>query len=304
MVFSFVGLCGVAFVPATAGAAVQPEEPLEISGDVDGLYPGSTATLGAVMTNPETFEIRAPTDVDATVGDASRVCRARSSPSRVRPPRSTSPPGRTATIPVLVHMDRAARDACQGSDLRVLVYTGTAVEAPPPSPSAPASLPATGASVVALLVTATTPSASAAARRRLVGWSSTRDEAGAVLRRHRDDRALGGFDRPRLVADVLGPGVGVGGPRRGPPGRPTADRDPRHPASVASTCRGPRAPVARRSPATRCTLRHVGRGAPRVVGAPAPGSHRHVLYGHGRADRRVAVPVVPRQQGWSGMRAR
>jgi hypothetical protein len=135
------------------------QSPFEITGEVDGLYPGVVKMLDARVTNPQPFTIRV-TSAGANVGDASPGCLA----SMLEVAGSTTavdvPPGATGTVPLKMRMDRGAPDACQSVTFP-LVFTATAVDVDSggtsggPITIAPGSLAFTGANLVALVAIAT-----------------------------------------------------------------------------------------------------------------------------------------------------
>ncbi|MEX1144114.1 MAG: hypothetical protein WEE69_02265 [Acidimicrobiia bacterium] len=135
----FVAVLAAAAFGAPASASVSADS-VPISGEVDGLYPGGTVTLVAKVTNPFPFAIRV-TSVDATPAEAG-ACPA----SMLNVTRSSRDvvvePGATAGVPLQVHLDRNAGDACQGATFTV-AFTGTIVEAVAGS----STLPTTGGSI-------------------------------------------------------------------------------------------------------------------------------------------------------------
>ena len=173
-----VGLVGVIMLLliAPAGASVPAAGDIEVTGEVDGLYPGAMKTLDARVTNPLPFTIRV-TSLGASVGNASPGCLA----SMLEVDTSTTTvdvaPGATGTVPVRVRMDHSAPDACESVTFP-LVFAATAVDTgfEPTSPNGPiqtgsGSLAFTGTDIakvlaVALALVALGVLARGAARRR------------------------------------------------------------------------------------------------------------------------------------------
>jgi hypothetical protein len=114
-----------AVLVCASAVEVRAEEPFEISGEIDGLYPGAEATLTARVVNPYPFPIRVVT-TRATVLDARDGCPA--SLLEVRDARTSAeiPAHGSGTVPLHVTLDRAAPDACQGATWP-LVFSGTAL---------------------------------------------------------------------------------------------------------------------------------------------------------------------------------
>jgi hypothetical protein len=155
---------------ATPANASAPPPPIGLTGEVDGLYPGATATMDVHLTNHQSFTIRV-TSVDVAVL-SSPTCPARFlSVGGSRTPVEVAPTA-TAIIAVPVQMDRAAPDACQGAvfplDLSASAVEAGDAAAPPPS------LALTGVALVRLVVVAlalvvTGATARLVARRRAKG---------------------------------------------------------------------------------------------------------------------------------------
>lgn len=125
--FGSIAACVIAalvLVGLSAGS-VHAEETFELSGEVDGLYPGADTTLDAVVTNPYRFAIRV-ISTTVTVLDASPACPA--SMLEIGDSREAVevPPGGTRTVPLAVRMSLRAPDACQGATWP-LEFSGTAV---------------------------------------------------------------------------------------------------------------------------------------------------------------------------------
>ena len=116
---------------------VRAEEPFEISGEVDGLYPGTDVTLTAEIANPYPFAIQV-VSTRATVLDARDGCPA--SLLEIDDARSSVeiPARGIGSVSLRVRLDRAAPDACQGATWPLL-FSGTAVN------EAAAELPETSA---------------------------------------------------------------------------------------------------------------------------------------------------------------
>jgi hypothetical protein len=97
---------------ATRAAADSAQ--VTVQGEIDGLYPGFTGTLHAIVSNGFDRPVRV-TQLDTTVLDARQSCPA----SMITVSRAAAEfevaAGATATTPVTVHMDFAAPDACQGA---------------------------------------------------------------------------------------------------------------------------------------------------------------------------------------------
>jgi len=146
-------LVACAFATAvTAGALAAPaygQETFTITGAVEGLYPGATATLVAKVTNPHPFAIRV-TSVGATT-----VSGGACPPTMLTVTGSTTEvviqPGATGDVPLTVHMDSTADDVCQGATF-TLAFNGTAAEAAGASAS---GMPVTGIAIGGLVATGT-----------------------------------------------------------------------------------------------------------------------------------------------------
>jgi hypothetical protein len=108
-----VAFGGLVMIPAGAGTAVPARQSFEIRGEVDGLFPGVTETLDARVTSRENFTMTVTT-VGATVRDATPTCPGSFLTVEGSRARVDVLSGATASIPLVVHMDRAAPDACQG----------------------------------------------------------------------------------------------------------------------------------------------------------------------------------------------
>lgn len=158
-----VGACAALLVTEPAGAAAGDPEGFEISGEVDGLYPGAEATLPARVSNPQPFPIQV-TSVAVAVGDAGPNC-----PAGVLEIRSVQTfafvaAGASTTVPLDVHMDLGAPEACQGAAWPLeLVGTAIAIsgdaarpglEARPSTTTGPGGLAFTGNTVAGLLALA------------------------------------------------------------------------------------------------------------------------------------------------------
>lgn len=117
----------VAFV--IVGSAVGPSSDqgtFEISGEVEGLYPGVEAILEVRVTNPHPFVIEV-NSVTVAVRDANSRC-----PGSMLTVEGSSesvevPPEGTVIIPLTVEMDVDAPDACQSATWP-LVFMGAAVD--------------------------------------------------------------------------------------------------------------------------------------------------------------------------------
>jgi hypothetical protein len=122
--------------------ASRADDDFEITGEVDGLYPGIETTLDSRVTNHQRFTIQV-TAVDVTVGDARDGCPG-SLLEVVGPDTIVDiPPGRTGTVPLTVRMSRRAPDPCQGA-VWPLVFVATAVgsgDELPPGVSRPLPIP-------------------------------------------------------------------------------------------------------------------------------------------------------------------
>jgi hypothetical protein len=132
----------------------------DISGEVDGLYPGAVSTMSAVVTNPQAFVIRVTT-ISVHVGDASADCPASMLRIDRTTPNVTIAAGATRRIPVDVRMLRRAPDSCQRVVFPLrLVATAVAADGDSDgdggAPSAPhTALPITGSTIMSILVIAT-----------------------------------------------------------------------------------------------------------------------------------------------------
>jgi hypothetical protein len=147
----------VAVLLAGPAAATTVEEPIEIAGEVDGLFPGGDATLQAEVANPHPFAIEV-TAFDVVIGDANASC-----PATVLEigPATTGviiQAGETGVVPVPVRLSETAPDSCQGATWP-LTYLATVVEVGPggggPVPTSPEGpfedLPLTGAAIGGLI---------------------------------------------------------------------------------------------------------------------------------------------------------
>ncbi len=144
-----------------AMATVPAAEPIEITGEIDGLYPGSSATLQAQVVNPHPFPIEV-ISFDVAVSDASASCPASALEIRNVGTGVVIAAGETGTVPVEVQMTPTAPESCQGATWP-LSYSATAVEVgpggvvPPEGPNDPVDdLPFTGVDVLGLLAIGTT----------------------------------------------------------------------------------------------------------------------------------------------------
>ena len=149
------------FLIAPAMAATHAEEPIEIAGEVDGLYPGASATLQAEVANPHPFPIEV-TSFDVAVSDASALCPASALEIGSAGTGVVIDPGETGLVPIEVEMARSAPESCQGATWP-LSYVATVVEVasggvvPPEDPGEPIDdLPFTGADVLGLLAIGST----------------------------------------------------------------------------------------------------------------------------------------------------
>jgi hypothetical protein len=167
---------GVALVPAAAAPSSDAPETFGITGDADGLFPGSSATIDAQVTNPEAFTIRT-TSLGALVGDASAACPARFLTVDESHASVLVPPASTAPMPLLVRMDRAAPDTCQGATFS-LQLSGTAVEATVATDPSPTPLATTGTAVATLVGAALVLIGGGAAIRRIPQRPGARAQSG------------------------------------------------------------------------------------------------------------------------------
>lgn len=134
------------------------QNPFEISGVVEGLYPGANATLEARVTNPQPFTIRVVATT-TTVDDASPGCPASMLQiGGIREPVDV-PSGATGTVPLAVHMDVRAPEACQNATFP-LGFVATATDVPGENAARPSvangvrGLAFTGAQIGALVAIA------------------------------------------------------------------------------------------------------------------------------------------------------
>jgi hypothetical protein len=152
-----VGLA-IALLLAGPAVAATDSEPIEITGEIEGLFPGGEATLQTEVANPHPFPIEV-TVYDVVIGDASPSC-----PASVLDigPATTGvviPAGETGVVPVPVQMSETAPESCQGA-IWPLTYLATAVEVGPggggPVPTSPEGpfedLPLTGAAIGGMLM--------------------------------------------------------------------------------------------------------------------------------------------------------
>jgi hypothetical protein len=145
---------------AAARAAVPvQQDAFEISGEVDGLYPGANTTLDARVTNPQPFTIRV-TSVATAVDSANPSCPGSMLEiGDVRAPVDV-PSGTTGTVPIAVHMDGNAPESCQGVTFTLeFVATATDTGAPAsqsmtPKSAGQGSLAFTGTDIVKVLAIA------------------------------------------------------------------------------------------------------------------------------------------------------
>lgn len=163
-------LAGVGLIPMGAGASVPAQQSFTVTGEVDGLFPGSSAALPVLITNPQAFAIHV-TSSGVTVGDANPACPA----TLLTVDGATTmsgdvAPGATATIPLVIQVDRATPDACQGATWQ-LQFLATATDT-----GAGAATSAAGPSRSSLAFTGTTISA-------LVGVALALVLVGAAIRR-------------------------------------------------------------------------------------------------------------------------
>jgi hypothetical protein len=143
---------------ARAAVPVQ-QDAFEISGEVNGLYPGANATLEARVTNPQPFTIRV-TSVATAVENADPSCPGSMLEiGDVRAPVDV-PSGATGSVPLAVHMDGSAPDACEGAIFTLeFVATatdtgGSASQSSPPNSAGHGSLAFTGTDIVKVLAVA------------------------------------------------------------------------------------------------------------------------------------------------------
>lgn len=97
-----------------------------ITGGVAGLYPGADATLRMEVINPHDFAIRVASvavTVHSAPDCAASLLRVDTAVRDVDIPQS-----RTGIVPLDVHLDRRAPDACQGVTFP-LTFTATATDA-------------------------------------------------------------------------------------------------------------------------------------------------------------------------------
>jgi hypothetical protein len=110
-----VGLVGVIMLLliGPAGGSVPAAGDIEVTGEVDGLYPGVVKMLDVRVTNPQPFTIRV-TSVATAVDSADPSCPGSMLDiGGVRAPVDV-PSGATGTVPIAVHMDGNAPESCQG----------------------------------------------------------------------------------------------------------------------------------------------------------------------------------------------
>jgi hypothetical protein len=147
---------------ARATVPVQ-QDAFEISGEVNGLYPGANTTLEAHVTNPQPFTIRV-TSVATAVEDANPSCPGSMLEiGDVRAPVDV-PSGATGSVPLTVQMDGNAPDACEGT-IFTLEFVATATDtvtdtggpasrSSPPNSVGHGSLAFTGTDIVKVLAIA------------------------------------------------------------------------------------------------------------------------------------------------------
>lgn len=137
-------IVGFAEVPSAA------QDTFEISGEIDGLYPGVDATLEARVTNPHPFGIEV-NSVAVIVADASSRCKASMLTVDGSSESVNVPPGGTGTIPLAVEMDRDAPDGCQGATWP-LEFVGVAVAVADEGAASQISLPGIVMTAAAALI--------------------------------------------------------------------------------------------------------------------------------------------------------
>ncbi len=124
---ALLGLGAVSLQGRLAGRPIESTPTFQLSGSVDGLFPGQATSLGVSVANPFSFDIEI-TSVHARVADVGGCVG-----SNVRiPPFSGSArvtAGREALIPLPVLLDRATPDSCQGVSFPI-TYTASARRAP------------------------------------------------------------------------------------------------------------------------------------------------------------------------------
>jgi hypothetical protein len=110
---------------ASGVSVARAADDFAVAGEVDGLYPGASMTLDAVVTNPYPFTISV-VSVSVSAADAGPGCPA----SMLSISGSTDaveiPARSVGTIPLAVRMSSSAPDACQGA-VWPLQFSATAV---------------------------------------------------------------------------------------------------------------------------------------------------------------------------------
>jgi hypothetical protein len=123
----WIAACVIAalLVVGWALPSVRGSDEFAVIGEIDGLYPGSEATLDARITNTEAFPIRVLL-TRVTVRDANAMCPASMLVFGNSDATVEIPPDATVTLPMTVRLGLAASDACQGATWP-LQFTGTAI---------------------------------------------------------------------------------------------------------------------------------------------------------------------------------
>ena len=111
----------------TTGAAAPAPGTFGISGDIDGLYPGTTRTTELRITNPNAVPIRV-TSLAVKVSRASAQCGPRTIQTKAQKKDFRVPANGQATAVLRVTLRIGVPNACQGATYP-LTYTGSAVQA-------------------------------------------------------------------------------------------------------------------------------------------------------------------------------
>jgi hypothetical protein len=145
----------VVLAATTAGTA-SAADTFSIAGEVDGLYPGFDGVLNATVTNSLDVAIHVQrVDTTVTSVDATGCSAAFFGVD----PATTSldlAPGKSGVVPLTVHMDAAAPDACQGATFALTFQGTSSAQDRAANPSAPIALAFTGTRTDVLAMTGIT----------------------------------------------------------------------------------------------------------------------------------------------------
>ena len=113
--------------PDPGAAVVSAASTFSVSGNVGGLYPGTTRSLVLTVTNPQKVAITV-TSITTTVSNASTKCGAANLKVTAFSGHLVVKAGTTAHATVAATMAHSAPNGCQGADFP-LHYTAVATEA-------------------------------------------------------------------------------------------------------------------------------------------------------------------------------